>query len=253
MRYGRRTHLDDDFLLQNMMGPNSVLLLEELIQDIRLQPGARVLDLGCGKGLTSVFLGTEFQAQIFATDLWVDASENFQRFREFGLEDCVIPIHAEAHNLPYARGYFDAVVSVDAWHYFGADPKFLDEHIVPLVRPGGTIAVSVPGLKRDLVNDEVPEELKPWWQENMNFYSKEWWRELWEQSPNITVTKCFSQPGHEKAWSDWLRSPNPYAQLDAAMMKAEGGKYFDTIGIVAVVKWRTSWSAPPVRVATATF
>jgi len=235
MKFGRHTDFDEDFLLQNMMGPNCVSIVEELVRDVKLQPGARVLDLGCGTGLTSVFLAREFGVQVFATDLWIDATENYARFRRLGLDGAIVPMHAEAHALPYARGYFEAVISVDAWHYFGADAGYLDEHIVPLVQPGGTIAVSVPGLQRDLVDGAVPEVLKPWWVDDMNFYSAKWWRNLWEQSPNIAVTQCFSHPCHAQAWRDWLRSPNPYAQRDIAMMEAEGGNYFDTIGIVAVV------------------
>lgn len=33
--------------------------------------------------------------------------------------DRVIPIHADANELPYADEYFDAIVSIDAYHYFG--------------------------------------------------------------------------------------------------------------------------------------
>ena len=39
----------------------------------------------------------------------------------------VYPIHADAHALPYAEGFFDAIVSVDAYHYFGLEDGFLDD------------------------------------------------------------------------------------------------------------------------------
>ena len=35
-----------------LMGPNSVRLLEEMLEKYPLEKGMRVLDLGCGKGLT---------------------------------------------------------------------------------------------------------------------------------------------------------------------------------------------------------
>ena len=35
-----------------------------------LEPGMRVLDLGCGKGLSSIFLAKEFGVQVWAADLW---------------------------------------------------------------------------------------------------------------------------------------------------------------------------------------
>ena len=35
----------------------------------------KILDLGCGKGLTSIFLAKEFGVQVYATDLWITAAE----------------------------------------------------------------------------------------------------------------------------------------------------------------------------------
>lgn len=43
-------------LSENMIVPNSMMILEELSQKIPLKPGMKVLDLGCGNGLTSIFL-----------------------------------------------------------------------------------------------------------------------------------------------------------------------------------------------------
>lgn len=42
------------FLEENMMGPCSPVILEELLEQVEMRPGMRVLDLGCGRGLTSV-------------------------------------------------------------------------------------------------------------------------------------------------------------------------------------------------------
>ena len=42
------------------MGPNPLWLLEELCEHMNLTPGMKILDMGCGKGLTSVFLAKEY-------------------------------------------------------------------------------------------------------------------------------------------------------------------------------------------------
>ena len=69
------------------MGPNSLKMLEELTCGMDLKPGMKVLDLGCGKGLTSIFLAKEFGVTVYATDLWIGATENYERFKDLGLAD----------------------------------------------------------------------------------------------------------------------------------------------------------------------
>src|SRR6266511_2678606 len=83
-------------------GANSLWLTEWLTTALDLRPGMRVLDLGCGRASSSIFLRREFGGQVWATDLWFSAAENIQRIRDAGLEDGVYPIHAEARSLPFA-------------------------------------------------------------------------------------------------------------------------------------------------------
>lgn len=233
MHYGKKTRLDDAFVRQNLMGPSALRIIEELTDSIILPPKAKILDLGCGTGLTSIFLAMEYDAVVFATDLWIDATENLERFRTVGLEDQIIPIHAEAHDLPYAQQYFDAIVSVDSYQYFGADPTYLDKHIAPLLKDGGTLAVSMPGLREGLTQKMLPSELTKFWNgENIDFYALQWWKDLWAQSNQVTKEKAFSHQCHRVAWEEWLVCDNPYAQQDINMMKVEDGKYFDTIALV---------------------
>lgn len=51
---------DRDFLLATMMGPNCVRFAEELTANIPFSPNMRVLDLGCGMGLSSIYLARTF-------------------------------------------------------------------------------------------------------------------------------------------------------------------------------------------------
>ena len=123
---------DDDLVMNNMMGPNALRILEEMIRDIDLKKGMRILDLGCGKGLTSIYLARKYDVTVYAVDLWISATENFQRFKEQGLEERIIPIHAEAHNLPFANDFFDAIVTIDSYQYFGHEEGYLDKHLASL-------------------------------------------------------------------------------------------------------------------------
>ena len=81
----------------------------------------------------------------------------------------------------------------------------------------------------------IPDELRPYWQEDINFHSAGWWAELWKQSARAAVRDAFSLRSHKAAWEDWLQCDNPYAQGDAGMMEKAGWRYFDSIGIIATV------------------
>ena len=117
-RFPRSNVYDADWVQANQMGPNALWLMEWLTEGLAIEPGMRVLDLGCGTAMTSIFLAREFGACVWATDLWIPASANHERIVAAGVEDLVVPIHADAHALPFADGFFDAIVSVDVYQIF---------------------------------------------------------------------------------------------------------------------------------------
>ena len=104
-RFPRSSQYHPEWVLANASGgANSLWLTEWLATALDLRPGMRVLDLGCGRASSSIFLRREFGVQVWATDLWFSASENMQRIRDAGVEDGVFPIHADARSLPFAAG-----------------------------------------------------------------------------------------------------------------------------------------------------
>ncbi len=131
-------------------------LTEALSQVMDLKRGMRILDMGCGKAVSSIFLAREFGVFVWATDLWVSASENWKRVQTAGLEENVFPVHAEAHKLPFAEGFFDALISMDAYHYFGTDDLYMD-YFSRFPNPNAQIGIVVPGLQREFV--EAPAHL----------------------------------------------------------------------------------------------
>ncbi len=225
---------DFDFVKENMMGPNSMKILEELSESLKLEKGMRVLDLGCGRGLTSIFLAKEYDVTVFATDLWISATDNYERIKSMGLEDKIIPIHAEAHDLPFANEFFDAAISIDAYHYFGIEKDYLTNHFAPLVKKGGQIAVVVPGLKQEFTNG-VPAELVPYWFDDMSLtlHSCDWWYNLWKNSDLVIIKECKELNCLKESWQDWLLCDNDFARRDIGMMEAEGGNYFNLVSLIA--------------------
>src|SRR5262249_42533425 len=119
------------------------------------------------------------------------ASENWQRIREAGFEDRVFPLQAEAHAFPFAEGFFDALVSLDAYHYFGTDDNYLG-YGSRFVKEGGQIGIVSPGLTREFTGD-VPEHLTAWWSPELwTLHSADWWHRHWVKTGLVDVTHSFS-------------------------------------------------------------
>jgi len=87
----------------------------------------------------------KYGATVFAADLWIPPTENYERFRTLGIDGKTIPISVDAtKGLPFANDYFDILFSVDAYHYFGDTPEMLPS-LIPYVKKGGFVAIAVPG------------------------------------------------------------------------------------------------------------
>ena len=119
MKYPLSEKYNTPQLMSKIMGPNPIKLEEELLLDCKIPKGAVVCELGSGQGLTSVFLAKEYGFKVYSADLWSDSDENRSFFREMGLDDeQIIPVKADATDLPFEREFFDAVISTDSYNYF---------------------------------------------------------------------------------------------------------------------------------------
>jgi len=201
--YPRTEKYDKKWIEDNWMGPNPLWLLEDLCEHLELRPGMRVLDLGCGKGLTSIFLAKEFGVTVFANDLWINATDNLKRIEEAGVADKVFPIHAEAHALPYAQGFFDVVIAVDSYHYFGASESYFTDVLSKLVKSGGQFGIIVPGLVKEF-DKGYPDTLEKFWiPELFTFHSGQWWKKLWEKTGLCDIVTCYDLEEPKALWQPW--------------------------------------------------
>lgn len=218
-----------------LMGPNSLRLLDEMLQKYPIETGLKVLDLGCGKGLTSLFLAKETRATVFAVDLWCSATDNNKRFQEWGIADSVIPIHADANDLPFANEYFDVVVSIDSFHYFATQPHFFEEKILPLLKRDGAAILAMPGLKKEIHGQE-PELMLEWVNgeesEYELFHSREWWLEHIGRSEQFEIVKDFDLECFDAAWKDWFLSKHPFAIRDEIYFEKGVDQYLSIVGLI---------------------
>ena len=238
--YPRSGGFDARWVIDNQMGPNALWLMEALTQAMPIERNMKVLDLGCGRAITSIFLAKEFGARVWATDLWIDADDNHERIREAEVEDRVTAVHAEAHALPFDLGFFDAIISVDAYQYFGTDDLYIG-HIASYLRDEGRIGIVVPALLQEF-EGTPPAELAPYWEWDFCcFHGPEWWRRHWTKSG---IVKVESADVIDEGWRDWLRWSEliqPYTdgwmheagKRTVAMLEADRGKNLGFARVVA--------------------
>jgi SAM-dependent methyltransferase len=197
----RSARYDQAWMFDNSMGPNPLWLVEWLTQDMKITPEMVVLDMGCGKALTSIFLAKEYGCSVFANDLWISAEENLSRITKHTLQRRIFPIHAEAHALPYAKEFFDAIVCIDSYQYYGTDDMYL-ANFSKLVKPGGQIGIVVPGWSTEIKGK------KHFWPEGFGldeypcFHTAAWWSEHLGESGLVQVEKCDYLPEGKKVWMD---------------------------------------------------
>ncbi len=238
--YPRASNYSAHWVIDNQMGPNALWLMEALTQVMPIDRDMKVLDLGCGRAITSIFLAEEFGARVWATDLWIAAEDNRERIREAQVEDRVTAVHAEAHSLPYDLGFFDAIVSVDAYQYFGTSDLYIG-HIMSYLRAGGRIGIIVPALFHEF-EGTPPEEIASYWEWDFCcFHGPEWWRRHWTKSGKAIVE---SADAIREGWRDWLRWSEliqPYTsgwmhdtnERTIAMLEADRGKNLGFARVVA--------------------
>jgi cyclopropane fatty-acyl-phospholipid synthase-like methyltransferase len=234
-RFPRASKYHPDWLLAGVGGgANPLWLTEWLCEALHLKPGMRVLDLGCGRALSSIFLHREFGVQVWAADLWCSPNENLQRIRDAGAGDAVFPLHLEARQLPFAAEFFDAIVSIDSFFYYGTDDLYLN-YVARFVKPGGPIGIAGAGLVCE-IDGPVPEHLRTWWTPDVwCLHSAAWWQRHWGRTEIVDVALADTLEGGLDLWREWIRFVAPENEVENAALAADAGR---TLGYVRVVAHR---------------
>ncbi len=112
--------------------------LDLILRKLRLQPGQRFLDVGCGWGSLVIRAARDYGAE--ATGITLSAAQAAyarRRVKELELDDRVTILETDYRDV---AGEFDAVASVGMFEHVGRDqlaPYFA--HLRTLVAPGGAL------------------------------------------------------------------------------------------------------------------
>ncbi|MEO8270842.1 MAG: methyltransferase domain-containing protein [Aureliella sp.] len=224
-------------------------LAEWLASVLDLKPGMNVLDLGCGRASSSIFLAREYGVTVWAADLWFNPSENLQRIRDADVAQNVYPLHSDARNLPFAVDFFDAIVSIDAFPYFGTDDHYLS-YLARFVKPSGIIAIAGAGFI-DEIEDDVPAHLAEWLKVEPSMWclhSSAWWRRHWERTGIVDVELADNMPDGWRLWLEWHRAVAPDNRLEIQSVEADRGRHLGYNRVVGRRRPSASLNEPIVCV-----
>jgi 2-polyprenyl-3-methyl-5-hydroxy-6-metoxy-1,4-benzoquinol methylase len=112
---------------------------EQFYQRLAIEPGARLLDVGCGAGQIAL-IAARAGAKVTGCDIatnWLEQART--RAATEGLE--ITFEEGDAESLPYKDAQFDAVISMFG-AMFAPRPELVAAELTRVCRPGGTIAMA---------------------------------------------------------------------------------------------------------------
>ena len=147
------------FLAEDIFHPGGEKLTRKTVAAMKLPPGARLLELGCGTGTSARLLADEFGLEVSALDR---SPSNVARAESrFATASPGVKFYcADALSLPFAEATFDAALAECTFSLFPDQQIALGEAHRSL-KPGGQFAVTDMATGGPLP-DDVASVLAPW-------------------------------------------------------------------------------------------
>ncbi|GAB2804744.1 cyclopropane-fatty-acyl-phospholipid synthase family protein [Comamonas piscis] len=143
-----------DALAQADLAQAQQAKMRRALQETRLQPGQRLLEIGCGWGALAQTAATEFGAQVTGVTLSREQRQwGLERIAQAGLQEQVDLRYQDYRDLPgqHQSQPFDAVVSIEMFEAVGQEYwQSYFQTLRQCLKPGGYACVQSITLRDDL-------------------------------------------------------------------------------------------------------
>jgi SAM-dependent methyltransferase len=115
---------------------------EELLQMVHIDSAEEMLDVGCGVGLTPVYVAKRFNCRVVGVDIFDRMVQRSQeRAQREGVQGRTTFRVADVRELPFDTGRFDAVICESVLAMIEEQNRALGE-LVRVTKPGGYVGIS---------------------------------------------------------------------------------------------------------------
>jgi len=119
--------------------PGGLAATRELIDSCQINKDSKVLDIGCGKGTTSIYLAQKYGCGVVGIDFDEDlVSQSIALVKRTGLEDLVNFRVADATAMPFSDSEFDVAIE-QAVFLLIEDKKKAIQEALRVIKPNGYI------------------------------------------------------------------------------------------------------------------
>ncbi|MGZ9234447.1 MAG: SAM-dependent methyltransferase [Anaerolineales bacterium] len=218
-QYPELNEYSRDVCYQDFFGGGGLYLATHMLRTLGLQPNDMVLDLGCGKGATSIFLAKHHGVRVVALDLWTSAEYLKEKFDAQGYGDRISPIQMDATQpLQFPAHYFDAIFCMNSFNFYGGSVDFL-MHLLKHLKPGGQLCIGSEVLSAEFTEEQIANpppvyafRLPPP-NEHVNVFEDDfkkqhtpgWWKALFESSGLLNMECCYELNDADVIYEELVR------------------------------------------------
>lgn len=197
----------DEFLYScglEILHPGGLNKTDEMARKCGVEKGKKVLDIGCGKGVTACYLAQKYGCEVVGIDISEKMIEYANEMaRRKGLETLVSFRVADAHNLPFEDETFDIVIAECTTVLLDKERAF--HEFIRVLKPSGYIGDLEMLWRKQPPNELIDKTFEVWG--GFKTMTLKEWRQFFERMGLTEVVAIdFSDeiPDMEKAFREEL-------------------------------------------------